>query len=102
MAEVVAISKSLNIKDEAQIQVILQFYHDLGDIVYFNEPHLQDLVILDPQWLVDIFKSVITVKQYQHQDPHCRKYLDKLDQEGILNVHLVDFLWDKSNLQEHN
>ena len=53
---------------------MLQFYHDLGCIVYFggddrgrHNQALRDVVILDPQWLIDVFKRIITVK------PDCRQ-----------------------------
>ena len=43
---------------------MLTFYHDLGRIIYFgslskDKSALNDIVILDPQWLVDVFKQVI-------------------------------------------
>ena len=45
---------------------MLTFYHDLGKIIYFGslskeKYSLKDIVILDPQWLVDVFKQVITI-----------------------------------------
>ncbi|XP_070568954.1 death-associated protein kinase 1-like isoform X2 [Ptychodera flava] len=98
LKEVEEIARSIMIKDIDDVKVILQFYHDLGDIIYFNEPRLENLVILDPQWLIDVFKSIITVKQYQCQDPRCRQYWDKLDKEGILHIQLVDSVWDALNL----
>ena len=47
---------------------MLTFYHDLGKIIYVGslsrEKHpLKDIVILDPQWLVDVFKQVITITE---------------------------------------
>ncbi|XP_077976934.1 uncharacterized protein LOC144432566 [Glandiceps talaboti] len=95
------VADNLGIKDKADMKIILQFYHDLGDIIYFNEPQLQDLVILDPQWLVDVFKSIITVKAYQDQDRQCRKYWDVLDSKGILDMRLVDSVWCKLGLLEY-
>ena len=43
---------------------MLTFNHDLGRIIYFgslskDKSALNDIVILDPQWLVDVFKQVI-------------------------------------------
>ena len=45
---------------------MLNFYHDLGYIVYFgdgdeHQSELRDIVILNPQWLIDVFKQVITI-----------------------------------------
>ena len=48
------------------LHTMLTFYHDLGRIVYFGRPSserrvLNDLVVLDPQWPINIFKGVITI-----------------------------------------
>ena len=44
---------------------MLEFYHDLGMIIYFGgqglvDQTLRSTAILKPQWLVDMFKRVIT------------------------------------------
>ena len=49
---------------DEDLQTMLTFYHDLGRIIYFgslskDKSALNDIVILDPQWLVDVFKQVI-------------------------------------------
>ena len=55
------------IRDPSEVITVLQFLNDLGTIIYFGdeqesgETSLRDLVILKPQWLIDIFKTIITV-----------------------------------------
>ena len=49
---------------DEDLQTMLTFYHDLGRIIYFgslskDKSALNDIVILNPQWLVDVFKQVI-------------------------------------------
>eukprot|EP01119_Soliformovum_irregulare_P012881 TRINITY_DN3370_c0_g1_i1.p1 TRINITY_DN3370_c0_g1~~TRINITY_DN3370_c0_g1_i1.p1 ORF type:complete len:2124 (-),score=675.67 TRINITY_DN3370_c0_g1_i1:56-5518(-) len=39
-----------------------QLLSDLGVIVFFNDPNLKDLVILDPQWLTRVMATLITTK----------------------------------------
>ena len=52
---------------------MLQLYHDLGALIYFGgdkteqEKALKDIVILDPQWLIDVFKAVITILPNEKQ-----------------------------------
>ena len=48
------------------LNTMLNFYHDIGKVVYFGHrdkslSSLKDIVILNPQWLIDVFKRVITV-----------------------------------------
>ena len=45
---------------------MLTFYHDLGRIIYFGglckeKRSLKDIVVLNPQWLIGVFKQVITI-----------------------------------------
>ena len=63
------LAKKLKIHDSREIATMLQFFHDLGCIVYFggdkrrrHNQALKDIVVLDPQWLIDVFKKIITVK----------------------------------------
>ena len=55
------IKKVCKIYDEEEIVLMLDFYHDLGQIVKHGST-----VVLQTQWLINLFKKVITV-------PHCEK-----------------------------
>ena len=57
-------TESLNISED--LETMLNFYHDLGKIIHFGSLTKQKrdlMVILDPQWLVDAFKKVITLSK---------------------------------------
>ena len=59
----------LGIKDD--LETMLQFYHDLGGLIYFghlsrDKAYLKDTVILDPRWLIDVFKEVITIREQRN------------------------------------
>ena len=60
-------AQKFGITDEQELMIVLQFYHDVGTIIYFGSEKdtqrkaLKDIVIYDPQWLIDIFRKVITV-----------------------------------------
>ena len=43
-----------------ELQTYLIFHHNLGDLVYFDEPGLNDTVILCPQWLGEIFRFILS------------------------------------------
>ena len=47
------------IKDEDQFHIMLNFYHDLGVIVKHR-----NTVILQAQWLIDLFKKLITIPPF--------------------------------------
>ncbi|XP_072045430.1 uncharacterized protein [Amphiura filiformis] len=87
--------------DDSEIITVLQFLHDLGTIIYFgtkedtNDAFLNDLVILDPQWLIDVIRQIITVQPKREQ---WAKFCDKwnlLASQAILKESLINHLWKK-------
>lgn len=56
------IAKNAHIYDDSSLRVCSQFLHDVGSIIWFNQPDLAEIVILDPQWLSDIMATVISFK----------------------------------------
>ena len=48
-----------HIKDEEEVTAMLNFYHDLGVIVMHGQT-----VVLQAQWLIDLFKQLITVRPF--------------------------------------
>ena len=56
-------------------------------------PELNKLVVLDPQWLIDVFKAVITVKPFHHQERGFKDMWSKLEGDGILENKLLQHTW---------
>ena len=50
------------IADEAEVAALLDFYHDLGVTVWHGET-----VVLRAQWLIDLFRKLITVRPFDEQ-----------------------------------
>ena len=48
-----------HIGDEEELSTMLNFYHDLGVIVKHGRT-----VVLQAQWLIDLFKKLITVRPF--------------------------------------
>ena len=53
------IRKYCHIEDEEEVTTMLDFYHDLGVIVKHGRT-----VVLQAQWLIDLFKQLITVRRF--------------------------------------
>ena len=82
------------IYDEEQFKTMLNFMHDQKILIHFNKtPELNNTVILDPQWLINIFKEVITVKRYEPTEGIVEEFLLKLQETGILDERLLDHKW---------
>ena len=50
------------IEDETEVASMLNFYHDLGVIIKYGST-----VVLQAQWLIDLFKKLITIRPYDEQ-----------------------------------
>ena len=48
------------VEGEPEVGVMLDFYHDLGMIVKHG-----NTVVLQAQWLIDLFKQLITIPRYK-------------------------------------
>ncbi len=55
VTELLTTASQLGLQRE-ELGAFLKFHHNLGDLVYFDEPGLNDIVILSPQWLGKVFR----------------------------------------------
>ncbi|KAL9972489.1 hypothetical protein ACROYT_G018801 [Oculina patagonica] len=76
------------IDDEEELTAMLNFYHDLGVIVKHGHT-----VVLQAQWLVDLFKQLITVRPFDEVNPLYSECWLELEESGILRMTLVDHVF---------
>ena len=54
------------ISTEEQFLTMLNLLHDQRVLIHFDDtPELNKIVILDPQWLIDVFKEVINIPPFK-------------------------------------
>ncbi|XP_063411013.1 uncharacterized protein LOC134693963 [Mytilus trossulus] len=58
-------SVGLDIKDMNEVNLFLRYQHEIGNLIYFDD--IPDLVILQPQWLVDVLKCLVSARKFQIQ-----------------------------------
>ena len=58
LADVQNLAKECNIP-KAEVAPALMFLHELGVLLFYNEPVLREILILDPQWMVDAISRVV-------------------------------------------
>ena len=82
------------IDDGEEFSTLLNFLHDQRIVVHFSSsPELETMVILDPPWLVDVFKKIITIKRYEHCEEELIILWLKFEDTGILDERLIDYAW---------
>lgn len=60
IVEVIKIAKEFGILGD-EVQVFLNDSHNLGDLIHFDEDGLRDMVIMNPQWLINMFRYVVVI-----------------------------------------
>ena len=87
-------SKGCSINSDDEMLTLLNFLHDLRLLIHFDDtPELNDVVVLDPQWLIDVFKEVITVRPYLSEDEQFVDLWCQLETDGILDEKLLKHVW---------
>ena len=102
---------------EGRIREMLKFFHQLGVLCYFDSyDELQDIVILNPQWIIhyitkfirdfDIHKREIIMDIHKHEMFNMEDKLKfdadikLLQDKGVLRQRLLEHFWKDINKQE--
>eukprot|EP00058_Branchiostoma_floridae_P002759 XP_002588247.1 hypothetical protein BRAFLDRAFT_86694 [Branchiostoma floridae] len=83
---------------EKNVVTILRFFHLCGDILFFDTPALRNFVVLDPQWFVDVQKTVITIPKFR--DREVKDKWEQLEATGLLEDSLIEHVWSSRKRQE--
>ena len=93
---------------------MLAFFHALNAVLWFDEPATREVVILDPQWIMDAVTSIVRdYTRADHTEAYARMAL--LDQRAqweqpaawdaltkgsaTLTKPLLDILWDQEEFR---
>ena len=60
-ADIEKIASNHGIFDQLELNQALQFLHDLGSLMHFNNEFLRDKVVINPQFMVDLMASLVSV-----------------------------------------
>ncbi len=74
-----------NIKSNEDVKQFLSFHHSTGDLTYLSDSTMKDFVIVNAQWLVNVFTKIITIDKYYAQGTVAnQKDLDQLKKDGLI------------------
>ncbi|XP_062595330.1 uncharacterized protein LOC134256665 isoform X1 [Saccostrea cucullata] len=93
-----ALPQELKLETIEDINTMLQFFHDIREILHFNQESLRGIIILDVQWFADAFKNVITDKNHAAEDLfELASQWDKFNESGELSDTLLSAIWEMNN-----
>ena len=77
-----------------EFQALLNLFNDQRIVIHFNDSkELNRMVILDLQWLIDVFKKVIALKPSEKKSRKFSELWLKLETTGILEERLLQHVW---------
>ncbi|CAG2194354.1 unnamed protein product [Mytilus edulis] len=82
----------------AQLKSFLKVNHALGKLIYFDEAGLRDNVIIDPVFLVDVLRSIVTDDQFWPE--HLKEILKSLKESGKLLKRDLYEIWKQDCFRE--
>ncbi|KAL9955207.1 hypothetical protein ACROYT_G036494 [Oculina patagonica] len=93
--------RSYRVLEETEFESMLHFYHDSGVIILPEEligpktqsPEPHDLVVINPQYLVNVMTCLHDIPKHLDVDREHRKQWETLREEGITDIGLLEHLW---------
>ncbi len=83
--DIMKYASEYDIKLEDDVKQFLAFHHTTGDLTYFSDREMESYVIVNAQWLVNVFTKVITIEEYYSiNNVANQKELDKLKMDGLI------------------
>ena len=93
--EIQEVAKEVGVKSAKDA---LQFFHDVGDVVFFED--VPDFVVVQPQWLIDMMGKVITIPSVHDQMKFKdgTKHWGDLEEKGILLEEMARAVWPEGTM----
>ena len=83
-----------NVSDEEEFRTLLNFLHDQRVLIHFDDtPELNKMVVLDTQWLINVFKEVITIRPFDSKEKKIQELWSRLEEKGVLEEPLLEHVW---------
>ncbi|CAG2195641.1 unnamed protein product [Mytilus edulis] len=90
----IAIDTPKPLNDE-ELGLFLEFHHEIRALVFFKD--LPSYIILDTQWLSDIFRCIVTARKFRAISIKNRKKWDELYYRGKLHIEVLEDIFKKEN-----
>lgn len=82
-----------DIRDD-EFFTLMNFLHDQRILIHFGETQaLNKMVVLDPQWLIDIFKKIIAAKPHIPKGGELEALWSEFERTGVLHKSVIQYEW---------
>lgn len=87
------------ILDPNQLETFLKVLHSLGRILYFADVHLRNYIIINPVYMIDVLRSIITHQQFWPGGEEFIDALKNLKDTGILSKDILFKIWSQAQFK---
>ncbi|XP_060581954.1 uncharacterized protein LOC132738467 [Ruditapes philippinarum] len=89
------------LQSEEHLKLFLKIQHQKGTIINFSDTEqLKDIIILEPQWIINAFRHLIRAKDFGEKYGHLKKQWEDFNDTGKLDIGLAESIW-KQDLKNH-
>ena len=89
------------LQSEEHLKLFLKIQHQMGTLINFSDTvELRDIIILEPQWIINAFRHLIRAKDFGEKYGHLKKQWEDFNDTGKLNIDLAESIW-KQDLKNH-
>ena len=79
------LGKEYNMNTKADVITFLEFHHLTADITFCKSGNLVKYVVADPQWLIDVFRTLITLDEFLPQEMMFWRQKENLKKKGLVD-----------------
>ncbi|XP_071140776.1 uncharacterized protein [Mytilus edulis] len=80
---------------EKQLNTFLKVQHSLGKLLFFDDIKLRDYIIINPVFLIEVLRSIITDKQFWPKEEKLEKIFRSLQDTGRIERMAMYALWNQ-------
>lgn len=78
-----------------QLEVFITKQHSLGKLMYFNQPGLNQFIVIQPTSMVNILRSFITDKLFWPEDVRIENIFERLHQTSMIRKEDLYIIWSQ-------
>ena len=79
-----------------ELELFVKFQHNCGFLLYFDDVHLRDFIILDPKIVIDATKCIVTSKMFTIETWDEEKW-DTMVSTGKIDKSCMFAIWEKTS-----
>lgn len=80
-----------------QLNMFLKIAHASGKLIHFDDEDLREYVIVDPAYLIEVLRSIVTEKLFWPKSETLQKIFEKLSTTGIIYKSDLLSVWEQTD-----